>query len=242
MGTTQQEEVFPPPPPYQPTVAYQPPSGPPPCAAYQPPLGPPPGVAPAVNASSSSAKPGPPTLSEAPPIYEPFNFAIAYARLGQSNAPKWHSPPAYNIYHDPNSSEITFHVALPATEPPCACSNDFHCTCERRRPAIWQVNSSSQSSSKTRIELQRISPFSGTRQVAFSAAKDNAMINLSSSLTIRDERQHTCTRIKRARNQAWSYKECVRSVSAPRWKLTNLSSLLQPPGPDSYVDQALQPT
>ena len=212
MGTTQREEVFPPPPPYQPTVAYQPPSGPPPppAVAYQPPSGPPPsGAAPAVNASSSTAKPGPPTLSEAPPLYEPFNFSTAYARSHQSNAPKWHSPPAYNIYHDPNSATVTFHVALPSTEPPCACSNDFHCTCERRRPAIWQATSSSHSTSKTCIELQRISPFSGIRQTAFSATKDAGIMSSSSSLTIRDERQRSCTRIKKTRGQVWSYKECV---------------------------------
>ena len=208
MGSTQREEAFPPPPPYQPTVGeaeqYAPPPCPPPsqgAGAYNPPPNPPPEIA------------GPPSLSAAPPIYEPFSFSTAFARAHNANAPGWHAPPAYHIYHDPNSASITFHIALPSTEPPCACANDFYCQCGRRRPALWHASTTSpRSSRKTGYELQRLSPFSQSRQLAFQASSDS-LLSSSSSLSIRDGNGKTQTQMKK-KAESWSFKECVRSGPA----------------------------
>jgi hypothetical protein len=224
MGSTQREETFPAPPPYQPTinetVQYLPPSGPPhrPCSAsersetvapniYAPPPDPPP--------SDANIAPGPPPLSDAPPIYEPFSFSTAFARSHNVRAPKWHAPPSYDIYHDSINATLTFHITLPSTEPPCACSDSFVCACGRRRPAIWQATSLANGGSKKQsIELIRLSPFSGSRQVAYQASNDG-LIGSSSSLAIRDERGRSRTQIKK-RAGVWSFKEYVAKLHGQR--------------------------
>lgn len=209
------DNSIPPPPSYQRTVPesqrYNPPPGPPSLpptltSTYAPPPHPPPPL--------KFSESGPPTLAEAPPIYEPFSFSTAYERSHYANAPKWHSPPTYNLYHDPNNAVITFHIALPATEAPCACANNLTCSCQRRRPAIWQASSSKhlQGSSKANIDLYRVSPFSASQQLAFNASKDSLM-GSTSSLTIRTDRKKDCTRIKKKR-EVWQYKEYVVSFLA----------------------------
>lgn len=210
MGSTEREDAVPPPPAYEPVAPiaqqYRPPPGPPPAPSasnistsqrYQQSNGSPKG--------NSKHDVGPPTLESAPPIYEPFSFSNAYSRSHWSNAPRWHSPPTYHLYHDPNSATITFHIPLPDSEPPCACGSDFTCQCDRRRPKVWQATSIRGKTGKKVIELQRISPFSDTRQIAFQASNDK-LIGTSSTLNVRDAPGRTHAQIKR-KGDSWSYKE-----------------------------------
>lgn len=210
MGSTEREDAVPPPPPYEARASIR--------QQYHPPPDAPPPVALPSGASSSSPAPGPsngvelgpPTLASAPPVYEPFSFSDAYSQSHWSRAPKWHSPPTYNLYHDRQHASITFHIALPDTEPPCACANEPRCDCSRRPPAVWcsfLSNQNSRSSSKRTIELQRISPFSDTQQVSFSATNDK-LVGSSSTLVIRNDVGKTYTQMKK-KGDTWSYKELV---------------------------------
>ncbi|PWN35528.1 uncharacterized protein FA14DRAFT_154940 [Meira miltonrushii] len=203
MGSTQREEMVPAPPPYmeQSSRSFAPPPFPPPLTNNA-----------NGQASSSSSQPvqngdkktpfqdgyaaAPPDLTQAPPTYEPFSFEDEYAAFSRSTAergaPRWHSAPVYNVYHDQKNAQLSFHIALPSTLPPCACGTNFHCDCGRRRPSIWETTNKRSlfSSSSSKIELQRISNFNHKAYLALSASRTSKG---SSSYKISNDRDQKLT-------------------------------------------------
>lgn len=183
MGSTQREEMVPAPPPYAATIEP---------STFAPPPGPPPPLDNDGVEAANGAPLVPPPLVQAPPTYEPFSFADEYVTHVQrdkgpfsSAPPRWHAAPVYSVYHDANASSLTFHLSLPSTLPPCACGSDFHCQCGRRRPALWHANKRGLGT-RHKLELLRLSPFSGRSERALIASK-GAMPG-SSTMTIRDDR------------------------------------------------------
>lgn len=211
MGSTQREEMVPAPPPYneqpQPSTSYAPPSFPPPSQAFP--------STDTANEQSTSSKQNedkkvpfkdidegyaaaPPDLQQAPPTYEPFSFEDEYAAFSRSTAergaPRWHSAPVYDMYHDQKNGQLSFHIALPSTLPPCACGTDFHCDCGRRRPSVWEtINKRSLfSSSSSKLELQRISNFHRKPYTALTASRSSKSSS-SQSFKISNDRDQKLT-------------------------------------------------
>lgn len=137
----------------------------------------------------------PPDLTQAPPTYEPFSFEDEYAAFSrsaaESGAPRWHSAPVYNVYHDQKNAQLSFHIALPSTLPPCACGTNFECDCGRRRPSIWETKNKRSlfSSSSSKIELQRISNFDNKAYLALTASRHSK----GSSFKISNDRDQKLT-------------------------------------------------
>lgn len=201
MGSTQREEVFPAPPPYSSQFGAE--QAPP--THFAPPPGPPP---PITSSALNSAQFQPPPLSQAPPVYEPFSFADEFAAdqrrrqwcetggvaadVHLHQAPRWHSPPVYDVYYESSSSAFTVHIALPSTLPPCACGSDFVCRCGRRRPAVWHASKAGLSA-KRKISLLRLSPCSGSSTRAMLATRSGLFS--SNAHSVHDERDRKVTEI-----------------------------------------------
>lgn len=210
MGSTQREEMVPAPPPYmeQSSTSYAPPPFPPPSATTttdeQPSSS---SFAPSQNGEKKQPykdieegyAAAPPDLTQAPPTYEPFSFEDEYAAFSRSTAengaPRWHSAPVYNVYHDQKNTKLSFHIALPSTLPPCACGINFDCDCGRRRPSIWETTTKKSlfSSSSSKIELQRISNFDCKSYLALSASKSSSKNSSSQSYKISNDRDQKLT-------------------------------------------------